>query len=208
MATPFLETVMTTPPKTLLDMAGATPAAARFSDAILLIIDAQREYVDGSLPLAGMHEALSIGGTLLQRARDAGTPVVHVLHRGSGQFFNPAGTGFQPVAPLTPHPGETVIEKTLANSFVGTELEEVLARSGRKNLIVIGFMTHNCVSSTVRAAKDRGYTITVVAPATATRDLPDGRGGTIPASVLQTACLAGLGDTMARIAWYAEEIQD
>ena len=130
------------------------------------------------------------------------------LHTTLGDELYAAWHARSPVAPLTPHPGETVIEKTLANSFVGTELEEVLARSGRKNLIVIGFMTHNCVSSTVRAAKDRGYTITVVAPATATRDLPDGRGGTIPASVLQTACLAGLGDTMARIAWHAEEIQD
>lgn len=199
---------MATPPKTLLDMAGLTPAAARLSDATLLIIDAQREYVDGSLPLAGIRAALSIGGSLLQRARNAGTPVVHVLHRGSGQFFNPAGTGSHPVAPLIPQPGEAVIEKTQANSFASTPLEEVLANSGRRNLIVVGFMTHNCVSSTVRAAKDRGYTITVVAPATATRDLPDGRGGIIPASVLQTACLAGLSDTMARMAWHAEEISD
>ena len=37
--------------------ATATPDAARFSDAILLIIDAQREYVDGGLPLADIHEA-------------------------------------------------------------------------------------------------------------------------------------------------------
>ena len=69
-------------------------------------------------------------------------------------------------------------------------------------------MTHNCVSSTVRAAREKGYACTVVAPATATRDLPDGRGGTIPAATLQAACLVGLSDTMAKVVWNAAEILD
>lgn len=194
--------------RTLLDLLGATPDAARLSNAVLLIIDAQREYVDGALPLAGIGDALCVGGRLLQRARAAATPIVHVLHRGGGPLFDPQGVGFQPAAPLIPQVGETVVEKTLANAFAGTTLEEALAATARKNLIVIGFMTHNCVSSTVRAAREKGYACTVVAPATATRDLPDGRGGTIPAAALQAACLAGLSDTMAKIVWNAAEILD
>lgn len=194
------------PPKTLLDLAGATPATARLSDAVLLIIDAQREYVDGNLPLAGIGDALAAGGKLLARARTAGTPIVHVLHRGAGPFFNPESAGFQPAAPLIPQLGETVVEKTLANSFAGTTLQNILAATGRKNLIVVGFMTHNCISSTVRAAKELGYTCTVVAPATATRDLPDGHGGALSAATLQAACLAGLSDTMAKIVWNTSDI--
>ena len=194
-------------PQTLLDMAGATPAAARLADATLLIIDAQREYVDGKLPLAGIDDALAAGGKLLARARAAGTPVVHVLHRGAGPFFNPESSGFQPAAPLIPQASEAIVEKTLANSFAGTTLQDVLTGIGRKNLIVIGFMTHNCVSSTVRAAREMGYTCTVVAPATATRNLPDGHGGTIPAATIQAACLVGLSDTMARIVWNASEVE-
>lgn len=194
------------PPKTLLDLAGAAPATARLSDAVLLIIDAQREYVDGNLPLAGIGDALAAAGNLLARARETGTPVVHVLHRGAGPFFNPESAGFQPAAPLIPQPGEAVVEKTLADSFAGTTLHKVLAATGRKNLIVVGFMTHNCVSSTVRAAKESGYICTVVAPATATRDLPDGRGSTLPAATLQAACLAGLSDTMAKIVWNTSDI--
>ena len=195
-------------PQTLLELSGAQPAIARLSDAVLLIIDVQREYVDGQLPLAGVDAALTAGGELLNRARAVGTPVVHVLHRGAGRFFNPVMTGFQPATPLIPQPGETVIEKTLANSFAGTSLSEALAATGRRNLIVIGFMTHNCVSSTVRAAREQGYACTVAAPATATRDLPDGRGGVIPAATLQSACLVGLSDTMASIAWRNGDIKD
>lgn len=199
---------MNPPARTILERFGAAPETARLSDAVLLIIDAQREYVDGALPLVGIGEALAVGGTLLQRARAAGTLVVHILHRGGGPLFNPEGDGFQPAAPLIPQAGEAVIEKTHANAFADTALQEVLAATGRRNLIVIGFMTHNCVSSTVRAARERGYACTVVAPATATRDLPDGRGGTILAATLQAACLVGLSDTMAKVVWNAADILD
>jgi len=192
--------------RTILEMAGATPEPARLADAVLLIIDAQREYVDGALPLCGVAQALAVGGELLARARAARTPVVHILQRGAGLLFNPQGEFFQPAAPLLPQVGETVIEKTQANSFAQTRLHEVLAATGRSKLIVIGFMTHNCVSSTVRAAREHGYECTVVAPATATRDLPDGRGGALPAATVQAACLVGLSDTMAKIVWNAADI--
>ena len=191
--------------RTLLEIRGATPDG-RLADAVLLIIDAQRDYVDGALPLVGVAEALAVGGELLARARAAGTPVVHVLQRGAGALFNPNSVGFQPASPLVPQAGETVVEKTLANSFAQTNLQQVLAATGRTKLIVIGFMTHNCVSSTVRAATEHGYACTVVAPATATRDLPDGRGGTLAAAAVQAACLVGLSDTMAKIVWNAADI--
>ena len=192
--------------RTILEMSGATLETARLADAVLLVIDAQREYVDGALPLAGVEQALAVGGELLARARAAGAPVVHILQRGAGLLFNPAGEFFPPVSPLLPQAGEAVIEKTLANSFAQTKLNEVLAATGRSKLIVIGFMTHNCVSSTVRAAREHGYACTVVAPATATRDLPDGRGGTLAAAIVQAACLVGLSDTMAKIVWNAADI--
>ena len=203
-ATPLSPTL----PQTLLEMAGAPQDSARLSEAVLLIIDAQREYVDGNLPLAGIDAALRVGGTLLDRARTAGTPVIHILHRGGGPLFNPESGGYQPAAPLIPQTGESVIEKTMANAFAGTGLQRELEQIGRKKLIVIGFMTHNCVSSTVRAAKDLGYAITIVAPATGTRDLPDGRGGIVSAARLQAACLAGLSDTLAKIVWDADAILD
>lgn len=58
-------------------------------------------------------------------------------------------------------------------------------------------MTHNCVSSTVRSAVDHGWRVTVVASATATRDLPDGKGGVVPAAGIQRGVLTGLSDSLA-----------
>ncbi|MEJ2693514.1 MAG: cysteine hydrolase family protein [Candidatus Thiodiazotropha sp.] len=196
------------PPPTLMEMAGVHPAAARLSESVVLVIDAQREYVDGSLALAGMDRALAEGSRLLHRARAAGAPVIHVVHKGAGPLFNPAGPYFSIAEPMAPAAREPVIEKRLPNAFAGTELEQRLAATGRKHLIVVGFMTHMCVSSTVRAALDLGYATTLVGDATTTRDLPDSSGGTISAQAVQQASLAALADRFAVVVKRADEIPE
>ena len=184
---------------TMLQMAGATPTPATMADGILLIIDAQREYTDGLLPLPGAQAAVDALAGLLAKARAAGAPVVHVRHKGPGKAFNPSSSGFEIVAALTPKAGETIIDKGLPNAFAGTELAKLLAATGRKNLIVGGFMTHMCVSATVRAATDNGYMSTIAADTVATRDLPDALGGeTVSADAINRITLAALSD---RFAW-------
>ena len=58
-------------------------------------------------------------------------------------------------------------------------------------------MTHSSVSTTVRAAKDYGYRVTLVESACATRDLPDRTGGSMPAEQVQRAELIALADNFA-----------
>ena len=89
-------------PQTLFEMAGAKPEPAKLSNAVLIIIDAQREYVDGALPLVGVDAAIAETAQLLTRARKSGTPVIHVMHKGKGALFNPEGRYFEIVAPLHP----------------------------------------------------------------------------------------------------------
>lgn len=184
---------------TMLQMAGATPTPATMADGVLLIIDAQREYTDGLLPLPGVGTAVEALATLLEKARTAGAPVVHVRHQSKGKAFNPTSTGYEIVSQLTPRTGETIVDKGLPNAFAGTELGKLLAASARKNLIVGGFMTHMCVSATVRAATDLGFMSTIAADTVATRDLPDATGGaTIGAEEINRVTLAALSD---RFAW-------
>lgn len=197
-------------PQTLLGMSGFKLEATPLKDSVLVIIDAQREYVDGKLPLDGIDASIKEASFLLERARKAGTPVIHVVHKGKpgGPLFNPDGPYFEIVSPLAPKPNEAVINKALPNAFAGTNLEETLARLGRKKLIVIGYMTHMCVSSTVRAAIDRGYRTTIVAKATATRDLPAPEGGVVSAQALQNASLAALADRFAAVVQSAKDVPE
>jgi nicotinamidase-related amidase len=182
--------------KTLLQMAGADLTPPGFADATLVVIDAQREYVDGALPLAGVEAALDRIAAALVRARGAGAPIVHVQHKGrAGGLFDPDTTAFAIADQAMPVAGETVVHKGLPNAFAGTDLGEVLEQSGRKRLILAGFMTHMCVSATARAALDLGYQSTVLSDATATRDLPDPAGnGVVSAADLHRAELAALSD--------------
>lgn len=195
-------------PRTLFEMAGAKAEPAKLSNAVLIIIDAQREYVDGALPLAGIDAAIAEIAQLLARARKSGTPVIHIMHKSKGALFNPDGRHFEIVALLHPLAGEQVIEKTRVSAFADTELEDAIRHTGRKNLIIVGFMTHNCVSSTARAARDLGYVPTIVAAATATRDLPDGKDAIVRASVLQVASMAELADRTAWVVRKGLDIQE
>ncbi|HYB08939.1 MAG TPA: cysteine hydrolase family protein [Alphaproteobacteria bacterium] len=186
-------------PKTLLQMAGASTQPSRIDDSALVLIDCQREYVDGKLALPGVKPALEEAGRILSLARVGGAPIIHIVHHAAagGGAFDPT-TSFVDIAePVQPRKGEAIIVKNKPNSFAGTDLDARLKALGKKELIVVGFMTHMCVSSTVRAALDFGYRCTVVANAAATRDLPDGHGGVVDADSLHRMELAALADRFA-----------
>ena len=197
-------------PKTLLELAGAGATPSRLANATLVVIDAQREYVDGKLALAGARPALAEIGALLARARRAGTPVVHVKHLGrAGATFGPDMPGFAIAAEAAPAGNEPVVEKNLPNAFAGTALKATLDSFGRKEVILTGFMTHMCVEATARSALDHGFKATVVAAATATRDLPDPlTGNAVPAAEVQRNALAALADRFATIVPKADAIAD
>ena len=180
-------------------MAGADLTPAALGDSAVIVIDAQREYEEGPIALPAVHSAIAEISALIARARRHERPVVHVAHQGkAGGLFDPSAGGAI-IKALEPHDGETVVHKTLPNAFAGTDLDATLKGLGVKKLVVVGFMTHMCVSSTVRAALDLGYATTVVANATATRDLPSvvGDGMTVSWESVQQASLAALADRFA-----------
>ncbi|MBY0533328.1 MAG: cysteine hydrolase [Xanthobacteraceae bacterium] len=193
-------------PKTLLEMAGAPLEPGKFSESAVVIIDAQNEYVNGKLPLVNIAPALDNIAILLKAARAAGAPIIHVQHKGrAGGLFDPAADAFKLAPQAASASGEAIVEKPLPNAFAQTNLQDLLTKTGKKSLIVAGFQTHMCISSTVRAALDLGYRTTVVADAAATRDLPDPTGGpALSAAELHRAALAGLADRFAIVAKLAE----
>ena len=193
--------------KTLLDMAGADLTPARVADAALVLIDLQNEYRAGPIAVTGADAAIANAARLLRAARDARAPIVHVAHKGrAGGLFDREAARGQIVAPLMPQADETVVEKGMPNAFAGTDLKTLLDASGRKNLILCGFMTHMCVSSTARAATDLGFRVTIDASSCGTRDLPDGKGGTVAAAILHDVSLAELADRFAIVARTTDEI--
>lgn len=184
-------------PKTLAQIAGLSQIPAHPSEAVLLLIDAQREYTTGQVPLTGIDPAVEEGARLLSVARALGMPVFHAIHHGKpgSALFDPQRDGSAFIDELAPRDGETVLIKSLPNAFAGTRLADLLRATGRREIVIAGFATHMCVSATARSALDHGFRTTVVAAATATRDLPHVSGaGITPAAVVQEATLAALAD--------------
>jgi nicotinamidase-related amidase len=187
--------------KTLLQLAGADLAPAKVTDACLILIDLQNEYLNGPIAVTDADAAIANASRLLTTARSSGAPVVHVAHKGRpGGLFDRSAERGQIVPALAPLPAEPIVEKGLPNAFAGTDLQARLDAIGRKNLVLAGFMTHMCVSSTARAGLDLGYRLTIPADSCATRDLPDGRGGVVPARTIHNVALVELSDRFAVIA--------
>lgn len=180
--------------KTLREVSGLSDSPAAFADSALVLIDCQNTYREGVMQLVGVESALRRAKILLERARNAGIPVFHVRHdAGEGSPYDlstPLGAISDEVAPAD---GEPVITKTHPNSFVNTDLHEQLQAAGATHLVLGGFMTHMCVNSTARGAFNHGYAPTVVAAATATRDLQHA-GRLIEAQSLHEASLVSVSD--------------
>jgi nicotinamidase-related amidase len=173
----------------------------------LVIIDIQNDYFPGgAYPLVGPGAAAENAAAVLAAFRAAGDPVVHIRHvwdAPDATFMRPGTAGVEIHSLVTPADGETVLQKTEPNAFLGTGLEPALHDLGADELVVVGMMSSMCVDSSVRAASDLGFRVTVVHDACAAPDLEFG-GRTVPGDVVHAAFMAALGDSFARLVSTAE----
>ncbi|MDV3124656.1 cysteine hydrolase [Mycobacterium sp. 21AC1] len=183
---------------TLRELTGLPAAPVSLADAALVLIDCQNTYTEGVMELEGVQAALAETAALLDRARTAGIPVIHIQHSaGPGSPYDIDGHSGAIVNVVAPREGEPVVVKEFPNSFMQTDLHDRLQAVNASNLVLAGFMTHMCVNSTARGAFNLGYAPTVVASATATRSLPGPDGQAVPAAAIQSASLAGMADLFA-----------
>ncbi|MEV8319958.1 cysteine hydrolase family protein [Streptomyces sp. NPDC059900] len=193
------------PSTTLRDVIGLDNQPPKLSESALIMIDFQNTYRSGVMALDGAEPALAAGARLLERARTAGIPVVHILNDGGENtpydIRAHIGAISDEVAPVE---GEAVVVKQFPNSFHATDLEKTLgdlgfAAGSGKDLIIAGFMTHMCVNYTTQGAFNLGYRPTVVAEATATRSLTAPDGTVLPAAALQSAALTSIIDLFGTV---------
>lgn len=168
----------------------------------LLIIDVQNDYFSGGKSeLVGADRALEQTKKVLTLFRDKSYPVIHVQHiniRPGATFFLPDTLGCEIHADITPLDSEFLVIKQAPNSFYQTDLSEILQAKDIHKLVVCGMMTHMCVDTTVRAAKDYGLAINLLYDGCATKDLTlwDKH---VPAHLVHDSYMAGLAGMFANI---------
>lgn len=168
----------------------------------LLIIDIQNEYFDGGKnPLYGPEQAAANAKRVLEFFRENTLPVYHVRHinvRPGAATFLPDTGGSEIHQSVAPKDGEHVIVKNYPSAFLKTGLRDALKSAGIEQLVVCGMMSHMCIDTTVRAAMDHGFAVTLLEDACATKDLSWG-GHLVPAETVHRSFMAALSGMFAQV---------
>jgi len=135
----------------------------------LIVIDVQNEYVSGNLLIEYPDVRLSLANIAraMDAARDADIALVVVQNTAppAAPIFvkgTPAWD-LHPVVATRAH--DHYIEKTLPSAYAGTDLADWLRQQRIDTLTVAGYMTHNCVDSTVKQALHSGLAVEVLVDA-------------------------------------------
>lgn len=181
---------------------GATPSISLDpTSTALLVIDIQNEYFSGKLPIPDGMAVLHNANRLISLADRHGMQVFHIQQwsPATRPLFtqNTVMAEIHPEVQRAPH--HTIIRKTYASAFAGTDLQQQLLARGIKTLIVSGLMTNNCVSASSFDGVANGHKVIISSDATATRDIDAWDGGVINHKDLHRAVLTGMSDAAAEI---------
>jgi nicotinamidase-related amidase len=135
----------------------------------LLAIDLQNDYFPGGLfPLWNTDGTLANIKSAIALAKGNGVEVIHIQHianpeMGIAPFFN-KGTEGAEIHPeiLTASPESPTVVKEFADSFVQTNLEQVLSERAITELLVCGMMTQNCVTHTAISKSAEKYKCSIL----------------------------------------------
>jgi nicotinamidase-related amidase len=94
--------------------------------------------------------------------------------------------------------GERIFPKTVNSAFLGTGFETFLRSEGIQELVMAGFTTDHCVSTSASMAENLGFAVTVLTDATATFE-HRGPKASFPADLVHAINLASLHGEFARL---------
>lgn len=178
---------------------------------VFIVIDIQNDYFPGgAMALYEPDRAAQKARQALEHARLKKMPCIvvqHIAENPGATFFKPGTRGVEIHRDFSPLADEIHLVKHHPSAFHETRLQGELQRLGAEEIIVVGMMTHMCIDSTVRRAADLGYRVTVLGDATATCALQFG-GETTPAPMVQTAYLAALHGSFAKVITTAQWVTE
>ncbi|HKT50161.1 MAG TPA: isochorismatase family cysteine hydrolase [Candidatus Angelobacter sp.] len=188
--------------------AAGNPIEGRIQDFMqaLIVVDAQNEFSpEGLRAVPGHAGYLERIHRRVQEAREEKQPIAWVRHYNrpnESRAFVPKTWGSELSPGLGPQDGfgpEKLFEKDVFGAFSGTSLEEWLRSLGVSEVLLAGFFTHMCVSTSAREALVRGFEVKIDADATGAHDVKHPVLGQLTAAEVKKSALLHLSDMGVRI---------
>jgi nicotinamidase-related amidase len=188
----------------------------------LIVIDAQNEFSEaGKRPVPDFTQVITVIQQHVSRFRAEGKPIAWVRHfnkPGESPAFVPDtwGAGFHPgFGPaLDPAAGpasdlaagsaparsaEREFQKNVYGAFTGSDIGTWLTQQGVDEVLITGFYTHGCVSTTAREAIMRDYKVALDPDATGSCAITHEGFGSLSADEVKMGALLQLYNMGARL---------
>jgi nicotinamidase-related amidase len=174
----------------------------------LLVVDVQNEFsANGLRPVPNHEMALAAIHRHVAVARRAGRPIAWVRHHNKpteSRAFVPGSWGAEFSPGIGPEAGgespERQFDKDVYGAFTYTGLEAWLRELGVTEVLLVGFYTHMCLSTSAREALSRGFDVAIDPDATGARELHDTQLGRQTADEVRRSALLQLLNMGATIA--------
>ena len=157
----------------------------------LLVIDVQREYFEGALPITHPVGHLEQILNAMDEAAKAGLPTAVIRHHQpdpASPMFCLNSDMWQLHPEVEQRPRDVLIDKQLPGSFTNTGLGDWLQQMQADTVCIAGYMTHICCDTTARQAFHRGFKVEFLRDATGTLAV-ENSAGSVTAEQLQTSIL-------------------
>ncbi|MBT2618874.1 MULTISPECIES: cysteine hydrolase family protein [unclassified Bacillus (in: firmicutes)] len=167
----------------------------------LIIVDVQKAFEDKKWGERNNLSAEENIRKILALWREWGCQVIHIQHMSDdpSSLFYPKNEGFAIKELVEPLKEEVIITKKVNSSFIGTKLEEFLKLNGITTVIITGFTTPHCVSTTTRMSGNLGFNTYLISDATAAFGIKDQNDKYYDAETIHKISLATLNDEFATI---------
>jgi nicotinamidase-related amidase len=135
----------------------------------LLLIDMQTGFHSPVWGARNNPQSEVAGVKLLAAWRQSGHQVFHAQHLSQESHsvlrHDRPGSAFIPA--FMPLATEPVFQKQVNSAFIGTGLDSALRENQITDLVIFGYTTPHCVSTTTRMAANLGYRVMIAGDATA-----------------------------------------
>lgn len=145
----------------------------------LLVIDVQKEYFSGALPISYPLGHLDRILDVMDAAAKASVPVAVIRHHQpdpESPIFRLHSDAWKLHPEVEQRPRDILIEKQLPGSFTGTNLESWLRQINADTVTIAGYMTHMCCDTTARQACHLGLKVEFLSDATGTLTVENSAG--------------------------------